>query len=218
MTLEWIPIDAYRIIMSWDPIYDEWKSMFLTYGWPDNFDGEDFDAAAKRWAEFDRVRYGVEDEKRELKTFQSWVKHGERDVQGLEKRRVGGTWDGDPSKSVDEVQKLEEELEQSRENLERTKKDLVKAREDLDALKGMTNDQLMERSWRKHIEGGIKRKRKELTWYRGDVGKQFLTEEKERELEVGIAALEERLQYVTELPKTPMDAIQRQEGHVSYMC
>ena len=217
MTLEWIPIHGRRIIQEdyWE--YVEWKSMFLTYGWPDNFDGEGFDAAADRWDEFDRVRDNIEHEKRQLGMYQNWLVHAERRVQELEKRKVGGIWDADPSKSEEEIQKLEGDLEHLREVYERTERELARAKENLDASKGMTQSQLMERSWRKHIEGGIERKRKDLEWHRGD-GKEYATEEKDRELEASIAALEERLLHVNELPKTPMDAIKRQEGHVSYGC
>jgi hypothetical protein len=217
MKLEWIPIHGHRIIQEGHPEYEEWKYMFLTYEWPDNFDGEGFNAAADRWHEFNGIRHDTEYEKRELMMYRKWTVYGERRVQELEKRNVGGVWDGDPSKSEEEVQKLEGDLEQLREAFERSKRELAKAGENLDALKDVTHSQLMERSWRKHIKDGIERRRKDLEWYRGD-GKEYAIGEKERELEVGIAALEERLQHVNELPKTPMDAVKRQEGHVSYLC
>lgn len=81
---------------------------------------------------------------------------------------MGGIWDGDSSNGEEEVQKLEGDLEQLRESFDRiNKRELAKAGENLDVLKDMTHSQRMERSWRKHIEGGIERKRKDLEWYRG---------------------------------------------------
>lgn len=219
MTLEWIPIRGYRVLQEpWqDEEYEEWKSMFLIYGWPDNFDGEGFDAAVDRWVEFNKVRYDMEHEKRELTMYENWTVRGDRIVPELEERNMGGIWDGDPNKNVIEVQRIRMELEQSRKAFERVKREYANPDECLDALKGMTYNEMMERSWRKHIKAGIKRKREDLEWLRGD-GKEYATEEKERELEVGIAALEERLEHVNELPKTPLDAMKRQEGHVSYLC
>ncbi|CZR60775.1 uncharacterized protein PAC_10671 [Phialocephala subalpina] len=211
MTLEWIPFNTYgpRIVdeHSKDE-YPDLKLLFETYGWPGELDAEGFDAASRRWKEFNRVRSDAQDM---LTKADLYGKEAERLRKRLEetlkKKKRDGVWDEDIAKTPEDIAKMEEQVKRWQQNLEWEEKLRGEAAEEAEGVHDW--DSALEKSWKTNISDDIRYHRKNLDWYRGG-GAQYATEDKIRELEVGIAELEKRLQDIDALPKTAFDAIKPQ--------
>lgn len=217
MTLEWIPFNTYgpRIFSKGDsPEYQDLKLMFETYGWPGELDGEGFDAASRRWKEFNRVRS-------DAKQLMNKVEELEKEIIGLRQRidktlegRTDGVWDEQVAKTPEEVAEMEHRLQMWQENIEWLEEQKVEAEEE---AAGVTNeDEALEKGWENHIKNGIERKQRDLHWCQND-GAQYATEAKIQDLIAGIKALEERVKDIKALPKTSFDAIKKQKDQ-DWLC
>ncbi|KUJ16033.1 uncharacterized protein LY89DRAFT_783263 [Mollisia scopiformis] len=213
MTLEWIPFNTYgpRIFeKSAKEEYVDLKLLFETYGWPGELDAKGFDAASRRWKEFNRIR-------REATKLMTEVQDLEKQSLKLQKHieKTLQSKDEDVTRTPEEIATMEQHLQAWRRNLEWV---AIQKQEAVEEAEGVNSeDSALEKAWEKHIQNGIERKMRDLSWFRND-GSKYATEEKMRDLEVGIAALEERMKDLKSLPKIAFDAIKSQEDEGQWLC
>jgi hypothetical protein len=207
MTLEWIPfyLNRYRIFHKQDPEHAELKRLFEYYGWPNNFEGEAFDAAADRWRTFNRVRGLVENTKSKAEQYRYGVRQADERAKEFSARRVNGVWDGNPDLPADEVKKLEKELEQVGLYL-KWESDLL-AENDVETVEMEAEGDPMEWAWKKQIGDYIRWISNNLQHSKREGGK-FEDEEQTRKMEGEIRGLEGKIRDVANLPKTGEEAIQ----------
>ncbi|KAE8453841.1 hypothetical protein EG329_007617 [Mollisiaceae sp. DMI_Dod_QoI] len=218
MTLEWIPFNTSgpRIFTKEAGTeYPDLKLLFETYGWPGELDAEGFDAASRRWKEFNRVRSEAKEMIGKVNKLEKEIVRFKRVIdETLEKKRKG-VWDEDVAESPDEIAKIEDRLKKWQQNLEWMEEQKREASEEAAGIDNV--DAALEKSWEKHIKSGIDRKKRDLNWMQND-GARYATEDKMRELEIGIAALGERIEHVKALPKISDDAIKRQLDRGLWLC
>jgi hypothetical protein len=205
ITLEWIPFKHYSpvIIQEGYDEYEDLKLLFLSYGWPDAFDSAAFDAAAERWREFDKVRSEAEAPVKKVKGLQ-WRLKAEQDILRNSKQGFG---DNDPSKSAEEVAKLEQELKLKEQWVKECEEKLAVAMKEAEGLEPGAE---MERAWREYLQGRIDSHMRNLEWLQGK-GKEFATESELAKLNDELAILKGRMDKVESLPKTVMDVIRPEQ-------
>ncbi|KAH8821939.1 hypothetical protein F5884DRAFT_657755 [Xylogone sp. PMI_703] len=217
MTLEWIPLkDGMRIVQVYDsPDSDgseEWrelKTIYLTFGWPDNFDGPAFDKAMHRYHEFKRVKRfqnEIEDNfKHEKFLLESAIKHHNLHVQ---RKGPNGVWDNDPNKPADEVQKLEEEARKGEEVIERVKANYEKTKADYELQMTMDADARWEAATMRCLEMKYNYQLNNYEWMIGE-GKGRVSEEEIEATKRKVDRVKQRMQDVSKEPRTLMEAITR---------
>ncbi|KAF8851553.1 hypothetical protein BDZ45DRAFT_707844 [Acephala macrosclerotiorum] len=218
MTLEWIPFNTYGPRIFDEQSKDEYpdlKLLFQTYGWPGELDSEGFDAASRRWKEFNRVRSDAQDLLKKAGQYDSEAKRLRKELEKTLGKKRNGVWDEDVARTPEGVAKMEERIRVWQQNLEWQEKLRDEAREEAEGVHDW--DSALEKAWKKNISGNIAYHQRNLDWLRGD-GAKYATEEKIRELEVGILELEERFQDVDALPKTAFDAIKPQPDRRWLSC
>lgn len=80
--LEWIP--GGLVNETWDG--DNYVRLYRDNGWPSNFDPEAFLSARPKWEEDDEARRSAEQPFEEAKTYENWIKHGDRQIERMEGR------------------------------------------------------------------------------------------------------------------------------------
>ncbi|PQE05804.1 centromere kinetochore component CENP-T domain-containing protein [Rutstroemia sp. NJR-2017a BVV2] len=198
LKLEWIPSSEDRMILrECDEEFYDVKLLFLTYGWPNNFDSSGFDDAYVRLREFFVIRSTTVAGARHVMHVLGEIQKAEEDLARHSRRLHDGVWDHDPNKSRSEIRKLERLRRVKTQTLEK-----IRARfEDVKLASGgwESEEEQIWKTWRKYLEDNIRRAQKDLT-YRTGPGSQNYSKEQVSEQEEKVATFKKRLENVHQEP------------------
>ncbi|KAH6675587.1 hypothetical protein B0J14DRAFT_637082 [Halenospora varia] len=216
-SLEWVPFgDGMRILFpprreqenfnEEAPCeYDEVKMLYETYGWPENFKGDEFDEAMERYLEFCNMRREAIEpmmrvwEKCEVKGAEKWVNgHAGR-------RSEDGVWDRNPDMAKEEVENLEKQLVSGRGWLDRVRKEYDEVVKEAGGEQDM--EVLMESAWRVYLKRQLDYLRESYRYYATEEGAKYRKDDEIVKLEHKMRILEERLENVDEEPMSVFEAV-----------
>lgn len=206
-TLEWIPFSDNIHEDSSTKEHADLEMLFRNYGWPDNFDADAFDSAAKRYREFRKIEYLRDAPQQRLEPAERTVEHWKKKSQEHSARRVGGVWDNNPNKTPEEVAALEQELKTNQETLDMVEGMLVEVKDQL-ATRGGPSE--MEVVWQEHLESQIKWLQNNIDFCKTKDDEEHNT--KRKGWEDDQERLKVNLRNVKSLPRTMKDAIEPGRG------
>jgi hypothetical protein len=180
------------------------KLLFLTYGWPDNFDASGFDDAYVRLREFFEIRSDTVAGARDIMHALREVQQAEEDLARHSRRLHDGVWDRVPDKSRFQIRKLERLTRVKTQRLES-----VRAKfEDVKLGSGgwESEEEEIRKTWRKYLEGRIRHAQNDLTFMTGR-GSQLYSTEQVSKQEEEVATFQKRLENVHEEPTSVQMAI-----------
>lgn len=217
-TLEWVPFsDGMRILFpprrEHDSFndeapceYDEVKMLYETYGWPENFKGEEFDEAMERYLEFCSVRgeaiepmMRVWAKKCEVRRAEKWVSSH----SGM--RSEDGVWNRNPNMAKEDVENLEKQLVSGTEFLDRVRKEYDEVVKEAGGEQDI--DVLMQRAWVVYLKRQLSYFRESYRYYATEEGAKYRKDEEIVKLEDKMRILEERLENVDEEPMSVFEAV-----------
>ncbi|PQE04757.1 hypothetical protein CJF30_00004538 [Rutstroemia sp. NJR-2017a BBW] len=180
------------------------KLLFLTYGWPDNFDASGFDDAYVRLREFFVIRSDTVAGARPIIHALREVQQAEEDLARHSRRLHNGVWDRFPNKRRVQIRKLERLTRGKTQRLEsvRAKFEEVK----LASGGWESEEEQIRKTWRKYLRDRIRHAQNNLTFMTGR-GSHLYSKEQISEQEEEVATLQKRLENVHEEPTSVEMAI-----------
>jgi hypothetical protein len=180
------------------------KVLFLTYGWPNNFDACGFDDAYVRLREFFRIRRETVEGAQDVLCVLGEMRKAEEDLARHSRRLHDGVWDRDPNKPRTEVRKLEKLTRAKTQALERIRANFEDVK--LGAGGWGSEEEEIRKTWRKYLEDAVRRAQDNLT-YMGGPRSQHYNEEQVSAQEEKVAMAKKRLENVNEEPTSVEMAI-----------
>ncbi|RFU25799.1 hypothetical protein B7463_g10539, partial [Scytalidium lignicola] len=218
MTLEWIPDSKWMHMvvhypestdLKADEEWSELRTIFLEFGWPDNFDGPSFDDAMHRYYEFSKVRREMNDLEFQFKVREDFYKSGMKQYQELlQRKNSNGVWDNDPNKSPAEIEELEEQVRNAKEAIERCKDEYEEMKKDYEASMYRDADTKWNIAWYSHFRELYRYNLHNYEWMTGQ-GKAHVTEEDLENTRQKMDRLKYRMENVSKEPRTVMKAIKQ---------
>ncbi|KAJ4353779.1 uncharacterized protein N0V89_005509 [Didymosphaeria variabile] len=98
------------------------KPLYLKNGWPDNFNGDQFEVDVARAYATERARYDAEGPLREVKCYEGWSEHSDRDVEEHKKEISEAQTPDDEWMARFKLWKAQERSERNERDLRNAKK------------------------------------------------------------------------------------------------
>lgn len=211
--LEWIPLKWFLPVMVHpdDPVHWELKMMFETYGWKCGgsksvLEGEDFDAAAKRWKEFERVRGKAFEGREIVKNVLMENERKEWELKVFGERLETEESRTDPKNTTAEMEDRENQLEIRRQAAHDAQQELAKEMRNI----GVTKEDLdkkWENAWREYLYRLIDLHERNLKWWKSDEGRKYAKSADLKKERDKMDALKKRFVVAESQPKTALEAI-----------
>ncbi|KAM3075137.1 hypothetical protein ACMFMG_007406 [Clarireedia jacksonii] len=213
LKLEWIPSSDDRRMLNYrDSEYYDMKLLFLTYGWPNNFDASGFDDAYVRLREFSKIRDDTVDGAREVLHVLGEMQKAEDALMRHSRRLHNGVWDHSITKSRKEIKRLENEHRKLNKTVEKIRSELEHVK--LSHGGWESEEEEIRKIWRRNLKKQLQQAQDDLTYMTGP-GSEYSNNEQVSAQEEKIAMITKRLENVNEEPTSVEMAIMPREKKIT---